>query len=429
MAYLVLSSLIAAAKGDALFRPSNASRWIGCPGSVQASLMAPRTEAPSNFALEGSAAHKVAEHALRGERQPHEWMDRMVRLNDRDGWFVDEEMAELMTDYVAFVKEESVGAEKVFYEKTLSLSPLDWGDPLLAENRGTGDVVVLDPARRRIKIIDLKYGRGVMVSASSPQPKDYGLLALVGNPIPGGWDEVEVVIAQPRAPHEAERLKRAVYPADGLLNDFLGTLLQAMTRAIEPDPPLIVGDWCRWCPAAAHCPALRDQALNVARDAFADVPLFTPSTALPALPTIEEAKGRFPNVADLDPSEIATILDLRGLYDAFIEAVEQRAVNVSMASPGAIPGWGLKARDTHRKWKDEAVVVPAVLALGVQGLIEKDFYNVKLKSPAQVEKMLPKAKRGEIAGLAEKPQGGLVLVRAEEAQGQVSSAFTALTKT
>jgi len=97
--HALLRELASITGGDAIFRPSSIDRTIGCPGSVVMAARLPKiVRASTNAQIEGSAAHKVAEEALNGIRQPDEWSDRMVRLNDIDGWFVDDEMVDAMSD-------------------------------------------------------------------------------------------------------------------------------------------------------------------------------------------------------------------------------------------------------------------------------------------------------------------------------------------
>ena len=140
-------------------------------------------------------------------------------------------------------------------------------DPLLAENRGTADWLIVDRLRRRLTVVDLKYGKGVMVPGDSPQLKDYALMALVSVGVGGGWETVETVVVQPRAFAEAERVKSATFTPAGLMDAFLPALVGAMEESLDPKARLTPGKWCRWCPGAGPdergqpvCPALADRA-------------------------------------------------------------------------------------------------------------------------------------------------------------------------
>ena len=434
--HAILKELIAANGGDAVFRPSSADRLIGCPGSIVMNARLPKIERRStNAQLEGSAAHKVAEDALKGVRQPDEWTDRQVVLSMTEGWFVDQEMVESIDLYLAEVaaREESGHTEK-FIEHKLSLAAVDPRDPLLAENRGTGDCVVVNRRTGRISIIDLKYGKGVMVPGDSPQLKNYALMALVSFGVDGGWKDVETVVVQPRAFSDSERVKPVSFAPIDLIDGFLGEIVGAMEEALDPNARLSVGKWCMWCQAKDVCPAYKDMALNLARDAFAAAPLFDASSSalaspVPLIGTVDTphpiaAVGAtiLPAAIALDPSDVATLLDRFEVYDAFKKAVQQRAAQMIQAGLG-VPGWAVEARSGNRRFVEPAEIPPAFVALGATGKdlpsllraagakTSEMFTDPKLKSPAQVEKFLPKERRGLIDLLVERPLGEPTLVR------------------
>jgi hypothetical protein len=421
----LLAELVAANGGDAVFRPSSADRLLGCPGSIILSARMPKIEKRSTPAQqEGTAAHKVAEDALKGIRQPDEYTDRMVQIDDkgRDGWFVDEEMVEGVELYLGEVyAREEPGTER-FVERRLSLSPLDPSDPLFAQNRGTGDCVVVNRKQRKLSILDLKYGKGHMVRGDSPQLKDYALMTLVSIGMEGGWDEVETVVVQPRARDEDQRIKPVSFAPMDLLDSFLGKLVSAMEEALDPHAPLRPGDHCMWCPAKAGCPALADRAMHIARDAFAKSPIIDAGVTALTVPgvllgTIDHPKPTastnvavLPSPLSFDPGELSTLLDRFDLYDGFKQAVQQRAAQVIQAGV-VVPGWIVEPRVGNRRFKDEPKVTEeALLKIGLK---PNDIYtDPKMKSVAQIEKALPKIKQGLLAPLVERPLGEPTLKRA-----------------
>ncbi len=66
--------------GNAIWRPSNASRWLHCLGSIQLIARTPgATVSVSGYpAKQGTAAHKVAEIALKSGPTPEEMVGRSV---------------------------------------------------------------------------------------------------------------------------------------------------------------------------------------------------------------------------------------------------------------------------------------------------------------------------------------------------------------
>lgn len=443
---------------EALFRPSSIGRIIACPGSVQLSVAA-RTAGhkrfTSKYALEGSAAHIVAEQALKGIRQPEEWTDRLVQVDSggMHGKFVDEEMVEAVGEYIDDVRSDIQDGDELLIEHYMTLGMLDSNDPIMAENRGTGDAVILRRRIKRITIKDLKYGKGVMVSGDAPQLKNYAALALIGFP-DTNWEEVELVVSQPRAVNEDQRRKSFMFDPAMLMMDFLGELLQAMHAALMSDPPLKTGSHCRWCPAkeAGLCPAIQAEALSVGRDSLAIVPSFTAASKMGPIPgivhvgTVEEPVHRGPApptgavslvpAAAMSADEVATILDRLPLFEIWASSVKERACALIEAGV-KVPGWMLSARIGHRRFisdKDKLAAVAKDLAekhrIAVKpspdGLAVDDilraiglktielFTTPKLLSPAQIEKKLKKDAKTLLELLVERPLGEPTLMRAKE---------------
>lgn len=453
--YAMLAALREAYKGEAMFRPSSISRLLGCPGSVQLIARSPReTRKSSVYATEGTVAHQVAQDALLGKRQPEEWVDRIVDIPGPDGgkwvpqhdgkkagWLVDAEMAEAVGLYVDEVAKRWTPDTMQYIEHGLTLGALDPTDPIFAENRGTADAVLADTRRGRLTIVDLKYGKGVMVAGDSPQLKNYALMGLIAFGTGGGWSEVETVVVQPRATDERQRIKSIVHDPADLLTDFLGKLGEAMHRSLDPDPPLNAdptGAWCRWCPAKVTCPALQREATDLARDAFAAMPPLGALSDLGALPpavfvgtqdqprpAATPPKGTIvlPPATVLDPGDIATILQRRPLWEAWITSVEERASSLLEAGV-AVPGWKLVRRTGNRRWKDKEAAPDALRALGVN--TSAMYTDPELRSPAQIEKLLPKEKKGAIEDLVERPEGALTLVKAENRRDGIASPMGAI---
>jgi len=426
-----LAALIAAYDGEALFRPSSADRFIGCPGSVRLIAKIPRSFTVTPWQAEGTAAHQIAEAALRSEHALEEWVDRTVKVGHIQVP-IDEAFVTQVSAYLETVSSHWRPTTWQHIEYKLSLSNLDPADPLLAQNRGTADCVQVDYAQRRLAIFDLKFGRGVMVDPRSPQLKNYALMALYSfPPPPSGWDRVELHIEQPRAQDPAQRRKSVVYDPNELLIDFVGEVISAMEAALEPDPPLNPGARCRWCPAASICPALRDAALDFQGQSSQR---FTAGTALGALPdqvfvgTLEQPRpmvayppGKVAILQEpttLTSTELATILSRRHLWDTWITACEHRAVAL-LETGTEVPGWVLVRRTTRRRWKDPDKVPEVLGHAGVNGV----YAPAKLKSPSQMEKGLTQAQKDLLATLVERPPGAVLLVPADSTKAALPLAL------
>jgi hypothetical protein len=408
---------LVAVQGSILFRPSAAERWLNCPGSVALSAAIPPGPS-SQAAREGTAAHQVAEAALRGERDPEDWGDVLVNV-EGTGFFVNKEMIDGVTLYVEGAANWRHAGTTEYVEHRLSLSALDPGDPLLEQVAGTADHLLVDSLHKRLVIRDLKYGRGVEVRGDSKQLRLYALMALMT--FPGAWDEVVCEVTQPRLPDEDSRIKLVRYTPAELL-DFVGFVYEAITVALgtnaplKPDPS---GGWCRWCPAASRCSALAQRAVLIAGDVFNASPL-PQTTALTSMPPAPRTVV-MPDPVKADVGELATWLEYEKQVDAFFQAVKSRVAQL-IATGTTVPGWELIARAGNRHWKEDAALPEKLRTLGLKTV---DMYTEpELKSPAQIEKLLPKDPRPQpegwvpykqrLAEFYERPMGSPTLAPATE---------------
>jgi hypothetical protein len=371
---------------------SSAHRWMGCPGSVR---LAATVQAPSStYAEEGTAAHMVAERCLSGGLAAAALIGQEL-----NGHIVDADMADHVQVYLDAVRAE-VGADDVLLvEQRFSLERLD--PP--AEMFGTADAVVYKPALRRLVVFDLKYGAGVPVEAAgNPQARYYALgacLALDHLVV----SEVEVVIVQPRCTHPAGPVRRETVPAFELL-EWSADLLEAAERTLEPDAPLVAGDWCRFCPAAGVCPALSERALTTAQIEFAETPVPSP-----------------PDPASLAPDEIGRLLSAAELVELWIRALRGHAC-AELEAGRAIPGWKLVPKRATRRWRDEDAAPARLRDLG---LAEDELFARKLRSPAQVEKLLGAKRKREIAVLVVAESGGATLAPEADPRPPITTGTTA----
>lgn len=416
----MLERLRAAYKGDAIFRPSSIARTINCKGSAQLIARSQHAKRTSRWAVEGTAAHAVAEQALKGIRQPEEWTDRMVQITgEMGGFFVDEEMVESVNVYLDVVRSRVTPNVQLLVEQRMALSAMDVTNPILAENRGTADAVLLNKEAHRISIVDLKYGKGVMVAGDSPQLKNYGVLAIFNNPFL--WKEVELVVSQPRAMYEPDRLKTFIFSTEELLNGFLGQLLESMYAALEPDAPLKTGSWCRWCPAkdAGSCPAIQEEALTIgAVDRDRDADVFTALSNVGPVPQTIVKTGEvippggaivMPDAGVMSPEDLAWLLDHLEVFEVFMKAAKERAAHLIETGVN-VPNYTMEAREGNRKWKVEGSELQDILrGYGVK--IGEMYEEVKIKSPAQIEKLMKPEFRKRLKDLVDRPMGNPILKR------------------
>ena len=355
---------------------SGAKRWLNCPGSVQASELYPSTT--SIYAEEGTLAHSVAEETIttgevsaRTKRKIKLFYEEHDELNGSV-----EEMLESLDDYIAYVQEE-------FYDDRR----LDPAAVLMTEQRvdfskyvpggfGTSDVILIRD--KRLHIIDLKYGKGVEVSAEdNPQLSLYALGAIDTLESVYDIDEVVMTIYQPRIGNVSTAVTtRRELEAWG--NDVV---IPGAKLAASKDAPMAAGEWCQFCPHKAAC---RERAR--------------------LLKEMEEYRLRI----SLTPEEIGEILSTGDMVKKFIEDVEKQALADALDGE-EIPGWKVVEGRSNRKLagSEDEIIRRAEDA----GFDRSLLYETKMLGLTAMETLMGKKTFAKaMDGIIEKPAGKPTLV-------------------
>jgi hypothetical protein len=177
------------------------------------------------------------------------------------------------------------------------------------------------------------------------------------------------------------------------LLDWSIRIAEALAATEEPDAPLVAGSWCDWCPAAAVCPENTRRSLAVAQADFED---------------LSEKRVNLPAPERLSREDLGVVLDGLPLLEAWAEAVRKYAYAEAEAGH-TIPGHKLVNKVARRKWRDETEAAGRLV--GDLFLGEDAYTAPKLKSPAQIEKLLGKKHFAErLADLAPAVSSGTTLV-------------------
>lgn len=348
---------------------SSAHRWMACPGSVKLSSGRPTYETEHSRA--GTAAHHIAEKCLNDGIKAKTFIGMEL-----EGVEVDEHMAEavqIFVDYcTAFTR---MPGAKVFIEKQFSLGKLNPPGQMF----GTTDFAAYLPGNRQLHVVDYKNGSGVVVEAvGNPQLRYYGLGALLALQDELGAvpvDEIILTIVQPNAFHPAGVVRSDHISYTDLL-DFADELLAAAKRTGDPDAPLVAGSHCRFCPASAICSAQREFVQDTAQLVFAEAD----ETSAPPAPE------------SLSPEALSHIMRHLGRLEQW--AADVRAYARQELERGAITseqlGYKIVEGRATRRWASDGQIEKW---LREKGYADEEIYTSKLKSPAQVEKLMGKDKK------------------------------------
>lgn len=353
---------------------SSANRWIHCPGSVHMAGMFLATSSPA--ADEGSLAHALAEARLNGITGLDELEGKVQAFYkahpNLSGDFA--EMTEYIDPYVDFVNglyQETLRADSSAV--MLTEQRLDFSE-IVPGGFGTADVVIIGDGR--VTVIDLKYGKGVPVSAkNNPQIRLYAFGAIGEYDIVYDFDRVKMVIYQPRLSQVTDE----EMSVDDLKTWAENTVKPAAAAALSDHPAYCPGEWCtsHFCPGAGACRARAEHALAIERHSGKD----------PALLTDEE---------------ISDALTRADALQKWIKSLNKYALEEAIAGH-AIPGWKVVEGKSVRTYSDEDKVADKAIKAGFDKAL---LYKSSLIGITEMEKLMGKKKFAEVLGdLIVKPTG------------------------
>lgn len=350
----------------AILSASASKRWMNCTPS--ALLEKQFADEESIYAAEGTAAHALAEYKLK--RFLKKRSKRPVSDYDCD------EMEECTDDYVSFAMEQIEKAKQscsdpvVMIEQRLDFSR--W----VPEGFGTGDLVIV--ADDTLYIVDLKYGKGIAVSAEwNPQMLLYSLGALELFDSLYDIEKVNMTIHQPRL----ENVSTFEITVHDLMEWAEQELMPKAEMAAKGEGEFVVGDWCRFCKAKNTCRARAEEYLRLAQMEFKPPEL-------------------------LSEEEIAEVLKVADELAKWSADVYAYAQDEAITHGRVWNGFKLVEGRSNRKYVNEEEVADAAKAAGYE-----DIYKKSLIGITEMEKLMGKKDFQKILGsLVYKPQGKITLV-------------------
>lgn len=349
----------------ALLSASSAHRWLHCPPSAK--LTAGVADSPSEAALQGTAAHALAEHKLR--RALKQQSKRPVSK------YEDDEMNTHTDDYVSYVLEQYEQAKQVTSGAVIYIEQhLDFSH-VVPGGFGTGDCLIV--ADGTLHVIDLKYGLGVLVEAEwNPQLMLYAIGALALFDALYDIEQVALTVFQPRR----ENVSTWTISVTELNEWAEQTLKPAARQAAKGEGEFCAGTWCQFCKIASTCRARAEANLELAKFEFAPP-------------------------AELSPAEVAKVLTQIPELTRWASDVQDYALSQALSGE-LYEGFKLVAGRSIRKYTDETAVAEAAKAAGY-----RDIYKRSLLTITAMERLMGKKQFSEILGnLVLKPEGKPTLV-------------------
>ena len=222
----------------AILSASSSARWLACPPSARINAELPETT--SIYAEEGTMAHALAEKTLKG----------YLAGGSADVQSDNEEMKEAVQRYVDVCIEKINAAKAASPDAVVHVEfRLDFST-YVPDGFGTGDMVIVSD--KSLEICDLKYGKGVPVSAEgNTQMRLYALGAVEEFGMLYAFDTVHMTIIQPRLDSVSTDTLSA-----GKLLDWGRSIIPVAKEAYDGKGEFQAGDHCRFCKFRPRCKAL-----------------------------------------------------------------------------------------------------------------------------------------------------------------------------
>ena len=367
----------------AVLSASGSKRWLSCPPSARLEQRFP--DKAGEAAREGTHAHALAEAHLRhwlGELSDETTEALLYGLHDSP--LYTKEMGEYVKEYVDLCIEKINEAQgTALVEERLDFSR--W----VKHGFGTGDMVII--GNDVLEIVDLKYGKGVPVSAEgNTQMQLYALGAIEQYGCIYDFDHVRMSIYQPRCGGLSTQLMSV-----GDLLTWGEQIKPIADLAYAGKGEFRAGDHCRFCRAAPQCKALSEHNMKIAKLEFRDEDL-------------------------LSDDEVSFVLARVDGLIRYAEKIKTWALGEALKGH-KWPGFKIVEGRSNRKIIDEA---KAAKLLHRAGYGDDVIYKpLKMQGITELEKALTKKKFTMLlGGVVEKPPGKPTLVPEEDERPEYDSA-------
>lgn len=427
--------------------PSKAKQFSNCPGTLAICDTLPEEQRnhSGDAARLGTATHCLVEQSLATGKEPADFEDRIILLDDDDFatllkpnaktpkhsqkfYIVDAEMIEpatVMTDYVRGRCEEF----GIDHRKLIPAG--ETGEGLQLETRtnplperddtsGTADVTI-DAWPDMLEVVDYKNGFLLVEHEDNDQTLAY----LLGKAVERKFahERYRATIVQPRCqgvdpvrPFEVtkkelldfqKRYRQRIKTCEKAEAEFESIRHEGVdSDAVKQWSKqwLKSGDHCTFCEAQAICHARITAAEDQAQLDFADEPREVEIVP----PTNATRRGEIsPDIA-----QVARILAWAPALEALISAANMYAQR-AMEAGYKVPGQKLVRRRSVRKLNSD-IAEPELVAALLKGKFvtekAKLYTKPKLLSGPQIEKLVAKAKRKAFnQKFLTKPDGGLTI--------------------
>ncbi|AJA50083.1 putative protein p51 [Clostridium pasteurianum DSM 525 = ATCC 6013] len=373
----------------AILSASSASRWMACPPCARLEQKFENRTSP--YAAEGTLAHELGEinlkHSL-GEINKRKLNSEIKKIESHELYTAD--MPDYVETYVNTclekVSEAKAKTKDALFKIEQRLDFSEW----VPEGFGTGDFVII--ADGTMEICDLKYGKGVPVSAiGNKQMRLYALGAIAEFGFLYDIENVKMTIIQPRL----DSISTDEISADELIEWAEEFVKPTAQLAFNGEGEFCAGEHCGFCRAKTVCKARADKNLEL-------------------------AKYEFRTSDTLSDKDIADILGKAEELSKWAKDIQEYALDQALQGAN-YEGWKIVEGRSNRKYTDTEKV--AEILLNNEYKEDKIYKPKELQGLTNMEKLVGKKKLTELVGeFIVKPPGKPVLVNEDDKRPVFNSA-------
>ena len=347
----------------AMLSASGASRWMACTPSAR--LEQQFENKTSDYAAEGTLAHELGELKLRKELEglsTRSFNSKVKKIQEDKLYTAD------MPDYVDMyvetclerVSEAKATTPDALFKIEQRLDFSEW----VPEGFGTGDFVII--ADGTMEVCDLKYGKGVPVSANNnKQMMLYALGAISEFSFLYDIEKVRMTIIQPRL----DNISTFEVTVEDLLKWAEEYVKPKAELAIKGEGEFCAGDHCKFCRAKAVCRARAEKNLELAKYEFEKPPT-------------------------MDNNDIAYVLSKVDELVSWASDVKEYALEEALKGE-EFEGYKVVEGRSNRKWSSEDGVAKVLIG---QGFLENIIYTKKLTGITNMESAIGKKEVQRLLG-------------------------------
>ena len=360
----------------AILSASGASRWMACTPSAR--LEQQFENKTSEYAAEGTLAHELGELKLKKVLEglsSRSFNSKLKKIQENKLYTAD--MPDYVDVYVDTCLERYSEARAKTPDALFKIEQrLDFSK-WVPEGFGTGDFVII--ADGTMEVCDLKYGKGVPVSAdNNKQMMLYALGAISEFSFLYDIEKVRMTIIQPRL----DDISTFEVTVEELLKWAEEFVRPRAELAIKGEGEFFSGDHCRFCRAKAVCKAQAEYNMELAKYEFQEPPT-------------------------MDNNDISYILSKVDELVSWASDVKEYALEEALKGE-EFDGFKVVEGRSNRRWSSEDDVAKVLIAEGFQ---ESMIYTRKLDGISKIESAIGKKEVKRLLGeFIIKPVGKPTLV-------------------